>query len=111
MRRLFHLLFGPWTNQAFERIARDADEAAIRPMAIWYVDLIATRLHRFGTVVADTEEGAIREAIKVFEIVPARQNTIAVTKIPGREVENKSREPLGGHSGAIAGRLPLSLAA
>ena len=50
-------------------------------MATWHVDLIDTRLHRFGTVIADTEEKAIAEAIRAFEIDPARQRTLVVTKI------------------------------
>jgi hypothetical protein len=50
-------------------------------MARWYVDLIGTRLHRFGTVVADTEKQALEVAVKEIGIGRARQNTLAVTKI------------------------------
>ena len=50
-------------------------------MAHWYVDLIGTRLHRLGTVVADTEKQALEVAVKEFGIERARQNNVAVTKI------------------------------
>jgi hypothetical protein len=48
-------------------------------MATWYVDLIDT--HRCDTVAADTEEKAIAEAIRAFEIDAAGQRTLVVTKI------------------------------
>jgi hypothetical protein len=51
----------------------------------WYVDLIENRLHRFGTVVADTEERAIKEAIKQFQIERARQNKIVVQPVKERQ--------------------------
>ena len=50
-------------------------------MARWYVDLIGVRLHRLGTVVADSEKQAIAAAIKQFAIGPTRQDKIAATKI------------------------------
>ena len=50
-------------------------------MVRWYVDLIAARLHRLGTVVADSEKEAIAAATKQFAIGPARQDKIAATKI------------------------------
>jgi hypothetical protein len=50
-------------------------------MARWSVDLIRkTKLH-LGTVVAATETQAIKEAIRQFQIEPARQFKITVTKI------------------------------
>jgi hypothetical protein len=51
----------------------------------WYVDLIENRLHRFGTVVADTEERAIKEAIKQFQIGPSRQKKIVVQPVKGHQ--------------------------
>ena len=50
-------------------------------MARWFVDLIRNRAQRLGTVVANTEKEAIAVAIKQFDIEPAHQNRIAVTKI------------------------------
>ena len=50
-------------------------------MVRWSVDLIRNRAQRLGTVVANTEKEAIAVAIKQFEIEPAHQNRIAVTKI------------------------------
>ena len=54
-------------------------------MARWYVDLIGRRLHRMGTIVADTENQAIEAAINQFEIERARQHEITVTKISGKD--------------------------
>jgi hypothetical protein len=51
------------------------------PMVRWSVDLIRNRAQRLGTVVANTEKEAIAVAIKQFEIEPAHQNRISVTKI------------------------------
>ena len=50
-------------------------------MVRWSVDLIRNRAQRPGTVVANTEKEAIAVAIKQFEIEPAHQNRISVTKI------------------------------
>jgi hypothetical protein len=50
-------------------------------MPRWSVDLIRkTKLHR-GTVVADNEAEAIKQAIRQFQIARARQFKIVVTKI------------------------------
>ena len=54
-------------------------------MARWYVDLIGRRLHRMGTIVADTENQAIEAAINQLEIERARQDEITVTKISGKD--------------------------
>ena len=54
-------------------------------MARWSVDLIRNRAQRLGTVVAKTEKEAIAVAIKQFEIEPAHQNRIAVSKISNRD--------------------------
>ena len=50
-------------------------------MARWSVDLIGKRLQRLGTVVAASEKEAIKEAVKLFGIDPARLSKITVTKI------------------------------
>jgi hypothetical protein len=54
-------------------------------MARWRIDLIRNRAQRLGTVVAKTEKEAIAVAIKQFEIEPARQNRVAVSKISNRD--------------------------
>ena len=54
-------------------------------MARWSVDIIRKRAEHLGTVVANTEKQAIAAAIKRFEIEPARQNRIAVSKISNRD--------------------------
>jgi hypothetical protein len=53
-------------------------------MARWRVDLIRKRAEHLGTVTAKTEKDAIAVAIERFEIEPARQNRIAVTKISSK---------------------------
>jgi hypothetical protein len=52
-------------------------------MTRWSVDIIRKRAERLGTVTANTEKEAIA-AIKRFEIEPARQNRIAVSKISNK---------------------------
>jgi hypothetical protein len=47
----------------------------------WFVDIIRSRAERLGTVEADSEKEAIRQAAKTFDIPPERQNRITVTKI------------------------------
>ena len=42
------------------------------------------RAKHLGTVVANTEKDAVAVAIKQFQIEPARQNRIAVSKISNR---------------------------
>jgi len=54
-------------------------------MVRWSVDLIRNRAQRLGTVVANTEKEAIAVAIKQFEIEPALQNRITVTKISSQD--------------------------
>jgi hypothetical protein len=58
-------------------------------MARWRVDLIRKRAEHLGTVVANTEKEAIAAAIKRFEIEPARQYRIAVSKISNRRCEHR----------------------
>jgi len=54
-------------------------------MPRWSVDLIRkTNLH-LGTVVAKTEKEAIEVAAKQFQIAPARQFKLTVTKIGDRD--------------------------
>jgi hypothetical protein len=50
-------------------------------MARWHVDIIRSRAERLGTVEANSEKEAIRQAAKTFDIPPERQNRIVVTKI------------------------------
>jgi hypothetical protein len=47
----------------------------------WKVEIIRAKLERLATVTAPDEAAARRAAIKEFQIEPARQNRIAVTKI------------------------------
>ena len=54
-------------------------------MPRWSVDIIRARLEHLGTVVAKTEAEAIAVAIRTFEIEPARQNRVTVTKISDRD--------------------------
>jgi hypothetical protein len=56
-------------------------------MARWSVDLVRKKVQHLGTVVAATEKHAIEEAIKQFQIEPARQFRIAVTKISSKDDE------------------------
>ena len=53
-------------------------------MPRWRVDLIRARAEHLGTVTANTEKEAIAAAIKRFEIEPARQNRVAVSKISNK---------------------------
>jgi hypothetical protein len=53
-------------------------------MPRWRVDLIRARAEHLGTVTANSEKEAIAAAIKRFEIEPARQNHIAVSKISNK---------------------------
>jgi hypothetical protein len=55
-------------------------------MPRWSVDIIRKRMEHLGTVVADTEKQALALAIKQFQIEPARQNRVTVTKICIRAV-------------------------
>jgi hypothetical protein len=54
-------------------------------MPRWSVDLIRKRGEHLGTVVAPTEEEAIKVAIKTFEIGLARRNRVAVSKIAEKD--------------------------
>ena len=53
-------------------------------MPRWSVDLIRKRAEHLGTVTAATEKEAIAVAVKRFEIEPARQNRVAVSKITNK---------------------------
>jgi hypothetical protein len=50
-------------------------------MARWRVDYIGKGAKHLGTVEAPDERSAMVEAAKVFNITPARQFKIVVTKI------------------------------
>ena len=54
-------------------------------MPWWSVDILRKRAEHLGTVTAKTETEAIAVAIKQFEIEPARQNRVAVSKISNRD--------------------------
>jgi hypothetical protein len=53
-------------------------------MPRWRVDYIGKVLSTLGQVEAATEREAIAKAAEEFNITPARQNKIAVTKIESR---------------------------
>jgi hypothetical protein len=55
-----------------------------QPMARWSVDVIRKRSEHLGVVTAPNEKEALAKAIKQFEVEPARQNRITVTKISDR---------------------------
>jgi len=50
-------------------------------MPRWSVDVIRHRAERLGTVEADNEKEAIRQAAKTFDIPPERRNRIVVARI------------------------------
>jgi hypothetical protein len=62
-------------------------------MARWSVDIIRKRSEHLGVVVAPNEKEAVAKAIKQFEIEPARQNRITVTKISDRNDADQRRAP------------------
>jgi hypothetical protein len=50
-------------------------------MPRWRVDYIGKVLQTLGSIEAKDEKSAIAEAAKEFNITPARQNKIVVTKL------------------------------
>jgi hypothetical protein len=54
-------------------------------MARWRVDIIRSRTEHLGTVTAPTEKLAIARAAEQYNISPARQKRIVVTKISERD--------------------------
>lgn len=60
-------------------------------MPRWSVDIIRHRAEHLGTVVAPNEKEAIKTAIAVYAIEPARRNRITVTKISDND-DNKGRQ-------------------
>jgi hypothetical protein len=64
-----------------ERAAGDADKAAVPLMPRWRADYIGKVLSTLGTVEAPDEKSAIAKAAEEFNITPARQNKIVVTKL------------------------------
>ena len=54
-------------------------------MPRWSVDIIRKRGEHIGVVSAPNEKEALVKAIKRFEIEPARQNRVVVTKISNRD--------------------------
>ena len=54
-------------------------------MARWRVDYIGKGGKHLGTVEAPDQKAAVAEAIKTFNITPARRFKIVVTKIEARD--------------------------
>ena len=54
-------------------------------MPRWSVDIIRKRAEHLGTVVAANEKEAIKTAIAVYAIEPARRNRITVTKVSDKD--------------------------
>jgi hypothetical protein len=54
-------------------------------MARWRVDIILSRAEHLGTVEADSEKEAIRQAAKMFNLPPEHQNRITVQKISAKD--------------------------
>jgi len=54
-------------------------------MPRWSVDIIRSHTQHLGTVEAANEKQAIDAAVKQFNIEPARQNRIVVSKISSRD--------------------------
>jgi len=57
-------------------------------MPRWRVDILRKRAEHLGTVEAANDQDAIRKAIKEFDVPPALQNRLTVSKRRGREKEN-----------------------
>jgi hypothetical protein len=57
-------------------------------MPRWRVDIIRRRAEHLGTVEAANDQDAIRKAIKQFDVPPALQNRLTVSKQRGQEKEN-----------------------
>jgi hypothetical protein len=58
-------------------------------MPRWRVDFIGKVLSTLGSVEAPDQEGAIAKAAKLFNIPPARQNKIVVTRLDTKEADKK----------------------
>jgi hypothetical protein len=54
-------------------------------MPRWSFDIIRKRSEHLGTVVAANEQAAIKAAIAIYQIEPARRNRVAVTKISDKD--------------------------
>jgi hypothetical protein len=54
-------------------------------MPRWSVDIIRKKSEHLGTVVAANEKEAIKAAIAIYAIEPARRNRITVTKISDKD--------------------------
>jgi len=50
-------------------------------MPRWSVDIVRSRTQHLGTVEAATKNAAIEKAAKLFNVDPARQNRIVVTRM------------------------------
>jgi hypothetical protein len=54
-------------------------------MARWSIDLIRKKMQHLGTIDAPTQKDAFEAAIKRFEIAPALQAKVTVTKISDKD--------------------------
>ncbi len=54
-------------------------------MPRWSVDVIGKRLQHLGTVLADNQQKALEEAIKLFAVRPALRSKLVVTKLSDRD--------------------------
>jgi hypothetical protein len=68
-------------SRAGKRLARQAGYAGWRVMARWRVDYLGSKGKHRGTVDAPDEKAAIEEAVKMFQITPARRFQLMVTKV------------------------------
>jgi hypothetical protein len=57
-------------------------------MARWRVDYVGKKATHLGTVEAPDEKSAIAEAVKQFNITPARRFKVAVTRT---QIEERKR--------------------
>jgi len=74
--------------EAYEAVAEKSNGSLMRFDARWRVDYLGKKGSHLGTVEAASEREAIAEAAKEFNIPPARQNKLAVTKIDGDQPKN-----------------------
>jgi hypothetical protein len=53
-------------------------------MPRWSVDIIRHRAEHLGTVVSSNEKDAVKTAIAIYQIEPARRNRITVNKVSAK---------------------------
>ena len=54
-------------------------------MPRWRVDIIRKRAEHLGVVEAANEKGAVKTAIAIYAIEPARRNRVTMSKISDRD--------------------------